>query len=569
MATLGTYKVSKKTGVDKYSGPGTSYNKIGGYSFNKELTVYEKKAETGKSTTWAAVDKSKKAWVNFAYLEKVQELQTPNLENTDKAKSVAVNNGDEDIYKGTYLGNKKMYNKMIDSYARAFGAPFTFLEETDPYYSTGVGKTIGRTMASTMYSAPMIFSICPGTVDYLPGFSKKNKDKFFNQAVKAASGDSSLTKLLKGNNEDKLSGKMYEFKSSYKEYINIVNAMCRTSAILMGIGNEKMPGSSTKLKNFDYGYFTTPSSKASNGASGTKKSNSIFAEAKKALNTAVSDESYIHFFLTHQGSAVSENINTSTTSSALEEAFNESGLSSAAKNLQYMMGGAIGSAEDDIQRIIDDSYSSSEFLGNFASMTKNYIKGGRIVFPQMIDSVGYDKAVTATLKFFALTGDKVDIFLRTMVPTIHVMALAFPKQIGQSMYTYPFLCRVYQPGWYNSDLSVITNLRITRGGTDDTSWTVDALSREIELSFDITPLYSNMMVTASNHPFLFMQNTALLEYLGVMCGVDLKMNNFNAKVDIMKSLVKNKFTDIPTNLARGIVDSKIVDYVKKSATFIN
>ena len=62
------------------------------------------------------------------------------------------------------------------------------------------------------------------------------------------------------------------------------------------------------------------------------------------------------------------------------------------------------------------------------------------------------------------------------------------------MYTFPFLCKVFIQGIYNSDLSVITGLDIKRGGSDDTCWTIDGLPTEISCSFTITPLYTKLMI---------------------------------------------------------------------------
>ena len=109
---------------------------------------------------------------------------------------------------------------------------------------------------------------------------------------------------------------------------------------------------------------------------------------------------------------------------------------------------------------------------------------------------------------------------------------------------------------------------MSRGGSDNTSWTVDSLSTEITARFTITPLYSNMMVTSARNPFLLLNNTAMLEYLGTMCGVDLKANNLSTKIEIAKSLLGNYFTDIPTSTARGITDLKIINEIRNFTQII-
>ena len=121
----------------------------------------------------------------------------------------------------------------------------------------------------------------------------------------------------------------------------------------------------------------------------------------------------------------------------------------------------------------------------------------------------------------------------------------------------------------NCDLAYMHSLDLTRGGSDNTSWTVDGLPTEITASFTITPLYSNMMVTSGKNPFMFMNNTALMEYLGTMCGTDLKSNNLNVKVQIAKNLLENRVYDIPTDIQRGLTDSKIMNGVRDFMSITN
>lgn len=545
MATKWTVKTKK--GAKIYPSAKAGKKTSGKKKYKSTVTQYAKKGKFIK------ISKSKQQWVSTTDLKKVSTSKTTSVENTAVAK------GNDNYTKK----NAKTYNAMIMKYSSAFGAPPSFTSQVDPYYGTNIGKQIGRAL-SELYENPSLVSICPGTVDYLPGFSKKNKNAFFKYVKSLSKNDKTLSAKIK--KESKLNGQLYAFKSRYTRYINVVNALCRMAALYMGIGNQTMPGTKKKLKNFDYGYFSTPD-KAKAG-----KGNSIFAETKKALNTAVSDSAYIHFFVNDSAPSVNENISTTTTKSELENAFNESGLSSAAKNLHYLMGGSLeidSTAEDDLNRIIKDAGSSGNFIKSFAKLAKNYIKGGRLVFPEMIDDVQYENTISCTMRFVAVYGDRKTIFLRTIVPTLHLLALATPLQVSGNMYTYPFLCRVTQTSNFNTDLAVISNLRIKNGGNDDLSWTVDGLSTEIEVTFDVTPLYSKLMVSSASHPFLFLQNTSMMEYLAVMCGVDMKANNYKVKQQMAKMAIKNSVKDIPTNLARGIIDTKLMNNISNLIKLTN
>ena len=72
---------------------------------------------------------------------------------------------------------KSQYNTLMQKYIRALGSPPRFTQQVDPYYTNDMGAGTGRAMSKTWFSNPSILSICPGTVDYLPGFNKKEKDK--------------------------------------------------------------------------------------------------------------------------------------------------------------------------------------------------------------------------------------------------------------------------------------------------------------------------------------------------------------------------------------------------------
>ena len=102
--------------------------------------------------------------------------------------------------------------------------------------------------------------------------------------------------------------------------------------------------------------------------------------------------------------------------------------------------------------------------------------------------------------------------------------------------------------WFNSDLAVINNINITRGGQDDTSWTWDGLATDWTVTFQITPLYNELMVTSSTNPLLFFGNDSMLQYLGNLCGLDLKTNDMQIKKELAMELIQNKVMDIPRNL---------------------
>lgn len=557
MSTI--YKVNAKAGLNIRSGPGTNFGKAtSAMAYNTTI-----KSEGVVQNGWVQITSPAAGWVSSTYVTKIStEEAAPSISvppaSSDNVSGGSIENLDVVGASGQTITGSSIsgYKTLFFRYSRAFGCPPQFNINIDIQYIDDIAPGIGRVFATTMLSHPSILSICPGTVNYLPGFSKEEKNTFYEKVLGLVSGDGPLKSKIQGDEDTNiLNGKLYEFRNNNREYMNVVNHLCRLTSILMGIGDEKIPFGYMKLKNFDYSWWTTPENAS------MPNSPSIFGDllsgAKSMVNSAVGDDSYVHFFITNQGTSVSEDISTNTTSSALEDTFNNSNLNSISRNLEFLFGGPIGSISDsdleaDISAIFANNNSS--FIKGFAGLTKNYFKGGRLVFPQMIDGVNYSKSISCSLKFMSLYGDKMSIFLREMVPLMHLLAFTLPKQLSQNMYTYPFIVRVFQKGWFNSDLAIISNLNIQRGGQDNSSWTVDGLPTEIDVTFDVVPLYSELMVSSTTKPFLAMQNTALVEYLGTLCGVDLKANNLQAKMEIAKAAVSNKFTDIPANLSRGVTD---------------
>lgn len=565
----------KKDNTNVYSTPAAK-TLLQQFKKGREVTVYET-TRNEHGDTMGKVAKNGNKWINMSFLKKASKKTSnknrSNSSSSSKSTDVSGLVSDKENYDKTqddtiYGVSESSYNKLMLRYIRAFGCPPRYTEEVDPYYSTkDNGLYTGRVMSTTWFSNPAILSLAPCTVDYLPGFlsSKKKKNKFFRSVKAAASGDDELLSMIKKDNKIDNNGKLYEAKSAYADYINVVNLLARVSSNYLGIGNVKnlYYGSKIPLKNFDYGYYTNPTK--------VKKSGGIFEEMKRAVNSAFSDSTYIHFFVNQSGVSSSESITTSAGESFLEQKLGDSSeYSSLSQNLQFLFGGAVtDAAKHDISNILQESRDHGQLVNGVTTIVANYLKGGRLVFPKMITGMNYEKSLSVELAFTSPYGDKRSIFKYTILPTLHLLAMATPKQLSQNMYTYPFLVRAYIKGNWNCDLAFINSLDITRGGQDDTCWTVDGLPTEIVCKFNITPLYSNMMVTSSRNPFLFMNNTALMEYLGTMCGLDLKANNFKVKLKLAKDLIFNYVHDTPTVAARGFTESKFINEMKKFFQVVN
>ena len=462
------------------------------------------------------------------------------------------------------------YSEALAGFRNAFGSPFLYSNDTDPCYyrtsdnyNTKNGGAVGHTMMSTMYSTPAVFSICPGKVTYLPNLLSNDGSSLFQKL--SAKFKDVTTDVIGLDEESGTSGafakQLYAFSPDYNDYINRLNVMARVSAIFMGIGDKKCPWQpNVAYRNADYSYFTT-------GKRGSNENNhSGLDEFLWQLDTAMSDLdstdlTYIHFFLTQDGSAVEQDFTVNADKIGLFEKLNGSDMQETVKEISFLFNGAMSSSdtwntiEADLDSLTKNIAGSHENAASLLKMVKGWAQGGKMIIPDMISDVGYNSSVTCRLNFRSLYGDPESVFLNVNLPCLALLCFVLPKQLAENMYGYPYICRCFQRGFYNSDLCIMANLNFVRGGDSESSWTASGLATEVEASFTITPLYAALAGGNGRNPFLFMSNTALIEYLGNMCGLDLKVDQVDLKWALVENLLgPNYYQDIFGTLGRKTSD---------------
>lgn len=468
--------------------------------------------------------------------------------------------------------------------ARLFGGPIMMRDEIDPLITaeTANGKySIGRAAAETLAVNPIILSMTPGRAKALPFSSGLGLTSLVTDAI---SGINTLSGPITSSivNSDFLGLKnnhmFYTMKTAYNDYMNHVNLIARIMSIYIGIGDELVPYTNCKFKEYNWkGYYDSEDSSAQNDenlhqsvsneqaelswtnteAESLNNSNSkaVFSYyGNDPEDTIFGPNNYIHFYA-DANTSMDEDVSTGTRASAIQSNF-ENPFSDMVKDVQFLFGGA--SSEEGIMADINSLFSnladSAGGLGDFAKAATNYLKGGRLIFPQMIDSSTYSKSITVGMKFSSPSGDPISVFLYCMLPLAHIMAFAYPQQIDNNMYTYPYMISCFAKGLINCDMGVITSARIQRGGSDDTSWSASGLATDIDVSLSITPLHNELMISSARHPFLFLQNYGLQEYLGTLCGVDMKGDSVMTQLNLIGTIFKNWVMDTPDNILRGLQD---------------
>lgn len=465
-----------------------------------------------------------------------------------------------DAYYGTKLINRVTDSEVVEiAYMspRLFGSPYSFTPQVDPRIqveSGGYKATIGRTMAQTVFQNPTIVSLTPGKVKLngitnLFGFGGDDAASVLKQLADDSTPVTASSMENFYNTFDKQKY-FYNFQSAWAEYANLFNLNARVMAILCGVGDMTVADTNSKYK--DYNYIKWQNIRPDQTAE-TKQVDSagaVFGKLFSYANDLVSSNfaasnQYVHYYAGVNTDA-SDNVTTTTRQSTIQSKF-ESAFDDTAKDIQFLLGDALSGAKDaikqDIAAQLGDSGDNNGW-GALMNTITGYLNGSKIIFPQLVDDFSYGKNITVNCRFISPYGDPESIFIYCYLPLASVLAMALPRQESANQYKSPLLVRAYCRGYFDCELGVISSLRVERGGPDNVSWTASGLPSEIEVTFDITPLYQNLMGSSVKHPVLFMQNDGLQEYLGTICGTDMKGDAVTTKVNLFKTLVATGATDV-------------------------
>lgn len=584
--------VKANGGLKTRTGPGTSYAYVGAFNNGAKLTIHDSSNGWYKVSGTSGWGKLNNVWVSkqyvietstqgYGYLSKTDvKAQTTNdgLNSSNQSSANLALNANyqrkystiyNDSYSGDsskrYLGTDDYYKKLMSKLNYCFGTPPKYNMDIDIQYVSDVG--LGRVMGQTYYSNPTILSICPGKVKMFPQlFNKKARDNAFNTIYEAArgAGDGSVVqKILGDKNSDILNGPLYEFSQDTQDYAKRLNLLCRTCAILLGIGDDKMPYTSTPLRSFDYAYWSIRKKYSPSTGKQQNVFTDFWAGGIQAAANAVGDENYIHFLVSNENTSISEGVTTDVEASFLENIV--SSTNSIANQLSYFSGVGFNN-QMDAKANIDNALNGIIGEAGWTKLVDNVLSGGKLKIPKIVGDTNFSQSISCSLKFLSPYGNPKAVFLWCIVPVCHLYALALPKQLSDSMYSYPYIIKVFQKGWFNSNLAVISSINLVRGGNDDTSWSSAGLATEWTVNFEITPLYSQLTMPSTDHPLLFIKNDGLIDYLGNLCGFDLKANNLNVKAKLLTSFIKNRFTDIPNDIQRWVSDG-ISDSISKVFQF--
>ena len=199
-----------------------------------------------------------------------------------------------------------------------------------------------------------------------------------------------------------------------------------------------------------------------------------------------------------------------------------------------------------------DGISSAGAVGNIFSkildLGASVIQGDNVIVPKIYQNSDYSRSYSITCHLRAPYGDKLSVYIDVLVPMLHLLALALPKQTTANTYGSPFLIKMYIPGIINCGLGIVSSIQISKSQNED-SRSIDGLPMEVDVTLQIEDLYSRLTMSPTTDPLLFVNNSSLIEYLATISGLNLITPQLSKKLELLSSTIANSITDIPGNVA--------------------
>lgn len=443
---------------------------------------------------------------------------------------------------------------------KIIGMPHQFLPTAD--FRIDAANNFGYNFARDIYMERPIVTLLPGKVDYLPDFSKDNK-KLFGSLQKDLTGNNKkILEDLIAKHED---SRYYDFESDYEMYIRHVNLLCRTAAVYLGIEKLKGPDGKHTYLTYDwanyqnFNNYETPIKDDQGPLSVIQDIGDKIAGSLEKLGSDIllGYNRYVNFFI-DPNSSVNESLSNSTQKSQLEGQFDsvEGIVKEATMFLNTVdekggMSNFVTKAGESLLSLANTA-SFGLFSNLLGTAGQEVLHGANLIYPEIWMDSEYSKSYSLIMNFVSPYGDKEAIYLNCIVPTLHALAFALPRQTTANSFTSPFIVRGYSKGRYSIDMGIVESITIDKG--PDQTWSIDGIPTQIKVTMNIKDLYSQLMMSDSHKPIMFFNNQGMMDYLGSMCGVELNMPNIVFKAASLKALL-GEINTLPSSYYRKMTES--------------
>ena len=411
------------------------------------------------------------------------------------------------------------------------------------------GRTFGKEIAANM---PIVV-IAPGNPIFLTnvkqgviGYSgtsqsaRNNWIPFFDTAneLTGSEFDAALAELTNDNGDYQY----YSMTIDTADYFNYVNAICQTSARLMGLTNFTYHG--TTCDKLDWGKYNQS----------VDQDYSMFEEVIGVTN-GVS-------FAFDPVSSITDSISNETSDSMFTSMLNE--VSSKAREVEFVTG-QVG-----IDTGLANYEGSTPTIGNstigniasrIGSFLNNSIHGMNVRFPKIWNDSSSSKDYNIEMHFITPYATTFCKWRYVLVPFFHIFCLTAPRSIKTVMnYSRPFLIKAYSKGYFNVEMGIITSLQWKRFGDGDMI-SGDGVPTQIDVSVAFQDMYYQLAmskmsgITGSFEMMgVFFNNNGLMEMLGTLSGVNMLRISLGERLSLFASSAVGAFSATGSNFMKHISD---------------
>lgn len=425
--------------------------------------------------------------------------------------------------------------------------------------SSGAGADFyGRVFCRDIVANSPIAVLVPGIPKYmtnvkqsifgLVGTNKKASDQFkglWGASMNSAEDTSNVIEDMMNSGDSTKVYQYYSMEVDTTSYFEYVNALCQTSAKLMGLGDVKYMGK--KCTDINWGSYNSAADQDYN----------MFEEII-GMDGGVS-------FAFDPTSSITDSMSNNTTQSEFAGMLNQ--LSSKARELSFLTGinGVKFFNESDYTAAVSTVSLGDTpidkitgIVSNVASFIRNGMHGMNVRFPDIWSDSSYSKDYSLDMKFIAPYDTPFCKWRYVLVPFFHLFALAAPHSDDSvANYSRPFLIRAFSKGYFNVEMGMIKDIQWRRFGDGDMI-SEDGVPMEIDVTISFEDMYQQLAISRFSgdttvdfsRVAIFFNNTGLVDLLGELSGVNMNRLNIMDRMSLYAGSSINAFKRTGTNILR-------------------
>ncbi|MBQ8130895.1 MAG: hypothetical protein IJ193_00225 [Bacilli bacterium] len=454
---------------------------------------------------------------------------------------------------------------QLDNIRTIFGMPYQYLPIADMrfsynkssidgavYNSPDTIKALGIKYAEKIVARMPLLIMVPGVADFMAGFSAGEREYMLKEMAGTISSDKNVDSFI-NNFTTTMKGTRASFYNMYpawSEYYRYVDPLCCAAAHFMGLQDIRLPGSSRTLGTMSWR---------------EALKNNVLNEVSTYKNACA--------FYVQSDNQVSESISNGTTQSALASKVNSVAdqgreLMFLSSSVDGMLEKAVRSARGVAQSLTSVGQSAAntatsavadnELVRRFEQSggafhaildgINNTIAGAKMLFPELWQDSQFTRNYHFKVKLDSPDNDPLSLYLNIVVPLIHLICFAAPRNMGPTTYASPFLVKAFYQGFFNINMGIISDMSINKGA--EGSWTLKNIPTVVEVEVDVKDLFSNNLTISKsqNLDLNLITNTPLLDYVANLCGVNINEPDYRKLLELYLILAKHKASNYLPNL---------------------